>query len=120
MLRHISPEAVHRQIQALHGCINQNWPGCKPLAEVPVKVVLPNGQIMNGRIDLLLDTPKGWVLLDHKSSPLGADKWNDLASAYAGQLAAYAQAIELSSGRKVLERWLFLPVAGELVAIAAG
>jgi ATP-dependent exoDNAse (exonuclease V) beta subunit len=118
VLHHISPEAVHRQIQALHGCINQNWPGCKPLAEVPVKVVLPNGQIMNGRIDLLLDTPKGWVLIDHKSSPMGADLWDDLASAYAGQLAAYAQAIEISSGRKVLEQWLFLPVAGQMVAVA--
>ena len=58
--------------------------------------------------------------MDHKSSPLGADKWDGLASAYAGQLAAYAQAIEISSGRKVLEQWLFLPVAGELVAVVAG
>ncbi|MBP9735502.1 MAG: UvrD-helicase domain-containing protein [Rhodoferax sp.] len=120
VLRHIAPEAVHRQIQALHGCISQNWPGCKPLAEVPVKVELPNGQIMNGRIDLLLDTPGGWVLIDHKSSPLGAGKWDELVSDYAGQLAAYAQAIELSSGRKVVGQWLFLPVAGQMVAVAAG
>jgi len=118
VLRHIDAQAVHRQIQALHVCIQKNWPGCKPLAEVPVKVTLPNGQIMNGRIDLLLDTPKGWVLLDHKSSPWGAEKWDELTSEYAGQLAAYAQAIEIGSGRKVLEQWLFLPVAGQLVAVA--
>lgn len=120
VLQHITPEAVHRQIQALHVCIQQNWPGCKPSAEVPVKVTLPNGQIMNGRIDLLLDTPKGWVLIDHKSSPLGADKWDDLVSDYAGQLAAYAQAIEISSGRKVLEQWLFLPMAGQMVGVVSG
>ncbi|MCF8167582.1 MAG: UvrD-helicase domain-containing protein [Rhodoferax sp.] len=117
VLQHIAAEAVHRQIQALHAWIAQNWPVCKPLAEVPVTVELPNGQIMNGRIDLLLDTPKGWVLIDHKSSPLGAGKWDDLVSEYAGQLAAYAQAIEISSGRKVVEQWLFLPVAGELVGV---
>jgi len=108
----ISAAGVAKQISALCAWLHTKWPGHQPLAEVPVKAVLGNGQVLQGRIDLLLDTPAGYILIDHKSSPMGFDQWEKLAESYAGQLDAYAGAIDLCGEKRVVEKWLFLPVAG--------
>lgn len=60
---------------------------------------LPNGQILQGRIDLLLKVNGGWILIDHKSNPGGSDRWDAVAQEFAGQLAAYKAAIERGGGR---------------------
>ncbi|MGQ5490716.1 UvrD-helicase domain-containing protein [Thauera sp. ZXT1-4] len=114
---YLDPAAVLRQINALHDWAASRWPNAKPHAEIAVQSVLPSGQVLNGRIDLLLETDEGWVLIDHKSSQLAADHWDQLASEYGSQLMAYADAVERASGRKVVERWLFLPVAAGAVSI---
>lgn len=113
----VSPVAVLRQIKALHAWLEQRWPGAKPFAELPVQSTLRNGQILNGRIDLALETDKGWVLIDHKSSPLAWEQWDRLVIEYAAQIDAYAQALEQGGARRVLEKWLFLPVAAGGVRI---
>ncbi|ODS93853.1 MAG: hypothetical protein ABS45_00350 [Comamonas sp. SCN 65-56] len=111
----VEAAAVLQQIRAFHAWMAQCWPGCTARAEVPVKALLPNGQILNGRIDLLLDTPQGFILIDHKSSPHESRQWGELAGRYQGQLAAYADAIERATGHPVLEQWLWLAVAGGAV-----
>jgi hypothetical protein len=107
----LSATAVLKQIQALEQWIAQRWGTVEAFAEYPVQRVLENGQVLEGRIDLLLKTIKGWVLIDHKSSPLGVDHWDHLAGEHIGQLHAYAKAIEAADGKSVVESWLFLPVA---------
>ncbi len=118
VLQHISAQDAWRQTQALQAWIKSRWPAAQSLAEVPIEISLSNGQQMNGRIDLLLKLPEGWVLIDHKSSQLAADKWPDLAMQYSGQLTAYADAITQASQRPVLEKWLYLPVAGGAVSVS--
>jgi ATP-dependent exoDNAse (exonuclease V) beta subunit len=86
-------------------------------AEVPVECRLPNGQMLAGRIDLLLRTPAGFVLIDHKASARPRTEWGTVVNEYGGQLAAYAAAIELAGGAPVLERWLFFPVAAGVVRL---
>jgi ATP-dependent exoDNAse (exonuclease V) beta subunit len=81
---------------------------------------LDNGQQIIGRIDLLLITDKGIVILDHKSTPSGPSQWPELAQSYAGQLFAYATGVELATQMKVVETWLVLPVAGACLSIAKG
>ena len=49
---------------------------------------VPNGPVLGGLIDLLVDTDEAWVIIDHKSSPFGADQWENLADRHGGQLAA--------------------------------
>lgn len=117
VLPHLSPAAVMRQISAFHEWLASRWPGARPYAEIAVQSQLPSGQVLNGRIDLLLETDAGWVLIDHKSSQLSLDHWDQLATEYGGQLAAYANGVERASGKKVTERWLFLPVAGGALSI---
>ena len=113
----VPTQAVREQIQALQEWLNQRWPGHTPLAEAFAGCARPDGTRVNGRIDLVLDTPAGYILIDHKSSPLGPAEWGSLGRAHGGQLKFYAEAIERITGRKVLERWLFLPVAGGALRI---
>jgi ATP-dependent helicase/nuclease subunit A len=108
----ITAQSVMGQITALDNWMDQRWPQARRHAEIPVEVVLHNGQVMQGRIDLLLETPVGWILLDHKSNPNGPEKWEGIANDYSGQLAAYGNAVEQATGKPVLESWLFFPVSG--------
>jgi ATP-dependent helicase/nuclease subunit A len=114
---HIQPEALLAQLQAFRQWLDTRWPGHRAMAEVPVYATMPNQQQLNGRIDLLLETADGYVLIDHKSSPLSSDQWQQLAERYGGQLDAYAEAVVQATGKPVLERWLYLPVAGGAVRL---
>ena len=114
---HVNANQVIAQQLALHAWIESRWPDAKAMAEYPVQQLLGSGQVLNGRIDLLLDTSDGWVLIDHKCNPAPHTQWERLAEEHAGQLDAYAQAIEEASGRPVLAAWLFLPVAAGAIQV---
>jgi ATP-dependent helicase/nuclease subunit A len=106
------------QVENIRKWIHSRWPGCKPLAETPLVARLDNGQQIVGRIDLLLKTEKGIVVLDHKSTPSGSSQWEELAQAYAGQLFTYATGVEQATQQRVVETWLVLPVAGAALSVA--
>tara|TARA_Y100001938_G_scaffold149551_1_gene236750 strand:- start:245 stop:3433 length:3189 start_codon:yes stop_codon:yes gene_type:complete len=114
---YLSANSVLQQIRVFHEWLSSRWPGARSYAEIPLQNILPTGQVLNGQIDLLLETDSGWVLFDHKSSQLAADHWELLASEYSAQLGAYAQGVEQASGKKVIEQWLLLPVAGGALSI---
>jgi ATP-dependent exoDNAse (exonuclease V) beta subunit len=120
MQPNIDAVALTQQVNAIRDWINIRWPGCRPLAETPLVARLENGQQIVGRIDLLLMTDKGIVVLDHKSTPSGPSQWLELAQAYAGQLFTYATGVEQATQQKVTETWLVLPVAGACISIAKG
>lgn len=113
----LDAEAVSQRIAALQGWIRRRWPGRRPCAEWPVEQRLAGGQVLHGRIDLLLEGPHDHVLIDHKTSAAPPAAWPGLAASHAGQLAAYAQAIERASGRPVSECWLHFPVAGGAIRL---
>jgi ATP-dependent exoDNAse (exonuclease V) beta subunit len=108
----VSADKVLRQVHAFHAWLKDRWPGAKPNAEIAVQSLLKSGQVLNGRIDLLLETTAGWILIDHKSSQLAPEHWDQLATEYGAQIGAYEKAVEHVSQKRVLERWIFLPVAG--------
>ena len=113
----VQSQELLEQISAFNTWIKARWPDAIPYAEIPTVMQMPTGQLLQGRIDFLLKVNGGWILIDHKSSPGGADRWDAIAQEYAGQLAAYKEAIERTSGEKVLEKWLFLPVAGAAIRV---
>ena len=115
----IEPSGLVRQIGALDQWISSRWPGCRRHAEIPIESVLPNGQVMHGRIDLLLETGEGWVLLDHKANPAPRDRWDQVAVEHGGQLTVYADALTRATGRSVTEIWIVLPVAAGVIQISA-
>lgn len=116
----VTAQSVLQQINALDNWMTQRWPEARRHAEAPVEAILGSGQVLQGRIDLLLETQGGWILLDHKSNPQGPEKWEGIAHDYSGQLAAYGNAVEQVTGKPVLESWLFFPVSGGAVRIEMG
>ncbi len=113
----VSPPQVANQLKAVRDWLKARWPGAKPWVEVPVSRSLANGQRVAGRMDLLLRTTDGWVLLDHKSTSQSRQQAADLAARYSGQLAAYRETIEAVTQLPVKETWLVLPVAGVAIRV---
>ena len=59
-------EALRTSLKALFSWISSTWPGSELCAEYPVCARLDNGQRVVGRIDLLISTADGLVVMDHK------------------------------------------------------
>jgi len=113
----VSAQSLTDQIKAVAEWVGKTWPGCRTLPEWPVESILPTGQVLNGRVDLLVDNGTHWILIDHKSNPGAKSSWPELANTYGGQLLAYQSAIETATGKPVKETWLVLPVAGGAIRI---
>jgi ATP-dependent helicase/nuclease subunit A len=111
------PGSVLRQVRALHDWIAQRWPGARAQAEIDVQQVLPSGQVLKGRVDLLLETDAGWVVIDHKSAKLPPALWGEFAAKHAAQVNDYARAVAQVSGKPVCAQWLFLPIAGGAIRL---
>ena len=63
--------------------------------------------IVQGVIDLLVETPDGLVIVDFKTDDVPTDKLAGRAELYRGQLDLYAQAAEAITGRKIVKRCLY-------------
>ena len=82
--------------------------------EVPVSHIRDDGRVVRGFVDVLAETPHGWLVIDHKSSPAPKSTWPDEALRYAGQLGAYRDAL-LGAGRDVAGCFIHFAVTGGLV-----
>lgn len=111
----ISTEQLLAIHERLYVFIRSYYPDAIVRTEWPIMIQQGNHQITQGWIDLLLELPEGYVVIDHKSYP-GVDV-QGLATRYAGQLGIYQQALEAMSGKRVLESLLHLPLLGKVVGI---
>ena len=108
-------DCARRLMEAVH----TRFAPRRMLAEHPVEFVQDNGQVLRGWIDLLLETERGWIVIDHKSSPRPRSEWPDEALEYSGQLAAYADALQ-GAGLHCAACWVHFPVSGGLVEVVFG
>jgi ATP-dependent exoDNAse (exonuclease V) beta subunit len=97
--------------------IESQWPGATWHREWPLIQRLANGTVLRGVADLVLESDSGLVLLDHKSFPGNREQATERAAKYAGQLAAYAGALEAATGKSVLGAYIHLPVSGLMVEV---
>ena len=84
--------------------------------EYPISYLLDDGRQTAGRIDVVLETDDGPVIIDHKSSPLARSEWESQALSHSGQLAAYQQVFE-AAGRPAASTWIHLVVTGAAVRV---
>ena len=96
----------------LYGFIKENYPAAKVLHEWPIMLRNDQNQLMQGWIDLLLELPDGYVIIDHKSYP-GSDG-AEHAKQYAPQLAVYKEAVEKATGKPVLEQLIHMQMIGQV------
>ena len=116
----ISVQTLLAVSDALHAHLEADYPGARWLCEWPVRwrVPTPAGtRLMIGEVDLVLETDAGLVLIDHKSFPGAQEQRDRRTLAHAGQLAAYAAALESATGKKVLKAFIHFAVRGELVEV---
>ena len=103
------------QADALARYLEARWPGARSRRELPVVALLshPAGtRRLQGTIDLLLETPSGAVVLDHKCYPdKGEAGCRARSDELSPQLVAYATALR-RLGREVPTGLLHFPLSG--------
>ena len=85
--------------------------------EFPLYYTTDDGQVVSGWIDLLVETPEGFVLIDHKASPRARSDWEEIALGYSGQLEAYAEGINRAMDKPVIARYIHFAVTGGMVEV---
>jgi ATP-dependent exoDNAse (exonuclease V) beta subunit len=95
----------------------RQYPGATATTEQSVAWRNADNQLMEGWIDLLLETPAGYVLVDHKSYP-GKDPVGHIKDKYVGQMRGYAEAIQSITGRPVVETLIHMPALGKMFRIS--
>jgi ATP-dependent exoDNAse (exonuclease V) beta subunit len=84
------------------------------LVEVPFSTTNNRGQLTSGFIDLLVETDKGFVIVDHKSFLGGSADWPTKALSFSGQLAAYCGA---RRDLPIASAWIHFAAAGGLMQV---
>ena len=110
-------EALRVSLEAFFAWIASTWPGSEVCAEYPVCATLDNGQRVVGRIDLLIRTTDGLVVIDHKLAGNSDGKVQEIVATWAPELALYATAIARVSGKPPVGTWLSLPLEGSAVRV---
>jgi ATP-dependent helicase/nuclease subunit A len=112
----VSADDVVAVSRRFAGFVRRRFAPERVWVEHPVQQRLPNGQVVAGYADVLLETAQGWIVIDHKSSPRPRSEWSADAALYSGQLAAYAGALR-AAGRTVHSTWIHFPVTGGLIRV---
>jgi ATP-dependent exoDNAse (exonuclease V) beta subunit len=112
----VEPSVVVEAGERMLTFFDQHYPGAMFTTEQSVAWRNADNQLMEGWIDLLLETPGGYVLVDHKSYP-GTDPVGHIKDRYIGQMRGYAEAIKAITGRPVVEMLIHMPALGKIFRI---
>lgn len=104
--------------EAFEATLARLWPEARLHREIPVSARLGN-QVVEGRIDLLIEHASGYCVVDHKSFPGASDSWNAKALSHGPQLALYAQAVTAATGRPCTGLFIHMPIAGVLLSLSS-
>ena len=63
-------------------------------------------------------TPKGLIIVDHKSFPGAKKDWEKKALSYAPQLEAYKEGLSVAEDKDVVGMMVYMPVVGALIEIS--
>lgn len=116
----VDPGALLKAADALRAFLDRRFAGAAWRREWPVRArLVEEGQarLLRGEVDLFLELPDGFVLLDHKSFPGGEAQRNERALAYGVQLALYARSLEKALGKPLRAAFVHLPVRGEILEL---
>jgi hypothetical protein len=113
----LEPESLLTCSDAFNSWVLAKWPGAAWRREWPVHQRLTGGTILAGSADLILETAKELVIVDHKSFPGRWDEALERARTHAGQLCAYGDAASAATGKKFILASIHLPVLGLVIPV---
>jgi ATP-dependent helicase/nuclease subunit A len=123
VVSNLRPEALVEASDRLRGFVEARWPGAVWHREVAVEARVETAQgerRVAGIIDLLLETPGGYVLFDHKTfAGRGEAALRAKVTEFLPQFAAYAEALRRRTGKSVVGSWVHLPASGAMVEVSA-
>ena len=106
---------------ALRSWVSARWPDALWHREIPIERTITSDQgerRVSGVLDLLLETPTAYVIIDHKTFPAkAASAWRAKCAGFIPQLAAYAILLDAVGEKKVAAAWVHLPVGGGMVEV---
>ena len=111
-----SPADLLSARDKLKSFIETKYAEAKVLCEWPISLRNADNQLVQGWIDMILELPEGYVVIDHKSYS-GKDPQEYLKK-YAPQLFLYKEAIEKATGKKVIATLLHLPMLGLILEVS--
>ena len=106
-----------RASERLRTWVASRFPGAVWHREWPLQHRQPNGTIVRGTADLVIEHGSGFAIVDHKSFPGTVEQAVRRAAGYAGQLAAYAAAVAAAREQPVTGSFVHLPVLGLIVEL---
>ena len=119
----VAPETLMAASDALRAWLDADYPGAAWFREWPVwaRLTPECPRLLVGEVDLFLELPDGFVLVDHKSFP-GSERERDrrLVEEYAPQLGWYARALQVALSKPLEAAFVYLPIRGEMAQVEIG
>jgi ATP-dependent exoDNAse (exonuclease V) beta subunit len=94
------------------------WPKAKWHREWPTYQRLDTGSIASGIADLILETPDGLIIIDHKAYGGVPGDAAEYALGDAPQVQVYADTAALATGKPILGMYIHFPLIGALVGLS--
>ncbi len=119
----VAPASLLRASDGLRTALEGRFPGAAWRREWPVSARFADGgqpRLLQGEVDLFLELPEGFVLVDHKSFPGNERERDERVIAHAAQLGLYAFFLARALRRPLLATFIHLPIRGELVEVDVG
>jgi ATP-dependent exoDNAse (exonuclease V) beta subunit len=107
--------ALRKVCTASDSFLRNRYGNAPEYREWPVHLRLPNHQELRGWVDLLLDTPEGWVIIDHKAYRGGQPA--EVAAGFGAQLGWYRKALEAFGHKPVRETLIHFPLLGKMFRV---
>ncbi len=117
----VLPGTLLEASDALRGWLEARWPGARWYREWPVRFRIDGAhpRLLVGEVDLFLDLPGGFVLIDHKSFPgAAAERDRRVAEEWGPQLGWYALALARALGKPLRAAYVHLPIRGEMAEVS--
>jgi hypothetical protein len=116
----LTPASLLRASDALKSFLDERYPGAVWRREWPLRARFSDRghpRLLQGQVDLFLEQPDGFVLVDHKSFP-GSDHERDARIvSHGAQLGAYAFFLERALHKPLRAAFVHLPIRGEIVEV---